>query len=87
VDWGVVWTFGNNAGSQNKVKIKGIFTAVPEFSWLWRKLNSKFSVLQCGQIECCTDLPARFPIKEIPGQLVLSLQPAIDNTTPLVNTI
>jgi hypothetical protein len=36
---------------------------------------------------CCTGLPARLPIKEIPGQLVLSLQPVIDTATPFVNTI
>jgi ACT domain-containing protein len=27
---------------------------------------------------CCTGLPARMPLKENPGQLVLSLQPVID---------
>jgi hypothetical protein len=36
---------------------------------------------------CCTGLPARKPIKENPGQLVLSLQPVIEITTPFVNNI
>ena len=35
---------------------------------------------------CCTGLPAGLPIKENPGGLVFSLQPMMDNATPLVDT-
>jgi hypothetical protein len=82
----LVRTFGDNAGDQTEVKIKGVFMAV--FSavekiafkvqhvsvWLGRRVQT-----------CCTGLPARFPIKTIYGQLVLSQQPAIVTATTLVN--
>jgi len=48
-----VWTFGDNASSQTEVRIKHVFTSVPEFPWLWRKPHSKFSVFQSGQVEEC----------------------------------
>jgi hypothetical protein len=48
-----VWTFGDNAGRQTEVWIKHVFISVHKFQWLWRKLHSKFSVFQCGQVERC----------------------------------
>jgi hypothetical protein len=77
-----VQTFGNNAGDQTEVMIKRVFMAVRKLSRLWRKPHSKFSMFKCGKVEGCTHaVPACQPIcleKKIPGQLVLSLQPAMD---------
>ncbi len=50
-----VWTFGDNAGRQTEVWIKHVFISVHKFQWLWRKLHSKFSVFQFGQVERCRD--------------------------------
>ncbi len=48
-----VWTFGDIAGSQTEVRIKHVFISVHKFQRLWRKLHSKFSVFQWGQVERC----------------------------------
>jgi hypothetical protein len=60
--------FGDNAGGQTGVKIKQVFTPVHETSWLWRKLHPKFSCFSVRVQTCCTGLPPRLPIKEIPGE-------------------
>jgi hypothetical protein len=46
----------------------------------------KFSCFSARKGACCTGLPAGLPIKKILESLVFSLQPAIDTTTPLVDT-
>jgi hypothetical protein len=60
--------FGDNAGGQTGVKIKQVFTPVHETTWLWRKLHPKFSCFSVRVQTCCTGLPPRLPIKEIPGE-------------------
>jgi hypothetical protein len=60
--------FGDNAGGQTGVKIKKVFTPVHETTWLWRKLHPKFSCFSVRVQTCCTGLPPRLPIKEIPGE-------------------
>ena len=59
--------FGDNAGGQTGVKIKQVFTPDHETTWLWRKLHPKFSCFSVRVQTCCTGLPPRLPIKEIPG--------------------
>jgi hypothetical protein len=46
----------------------------------------KFSCSSGGRGAFCTGLPDGLPIKEDLGDLVVSLQPAIDTATPLVDT-
>ncbi len=80
---------GDNAGGQTEVKIKHDFTAVvnsPGSGENSIQRTACFSTAGRRVQTCCTDLPTRLPIKEIPGQLVLSLQPAMDTATPLMNT-
>jgi hypothetical protein len=60
--------FGDNAGGQTGVKIKQVFTPVHETTLLWRKLHPKFSCFSVRVQTCCTGLPPRLPIKEIPGE-------------------
>ncbi len=60
--------YGDNAGGQTGVKIKQVFTPVLETTWLWRKLHPKFSCFSVRVQSCCTGLPPRLPIKEIPGE-------------------
>ena len=60
--------FGDNAGGQTGVKIKQVFTPVHETTLLWRKLHPKFSCFSMRVQTCCTGLPPRLPIKEIPGE-------------------
>ena len=60
--------FGDNAGGQTGVKIKQVFTPVHETTWLWRKLHPKFCCFSVRVQTCCTGLPPRLPIKEIPGE-------------------
>jgi hypothetical protein len=60
--------FGDNAGGQTGVKIKQVFTPVHETTLLWRKLHPKFNCFSVRVQTCCTGLPPRLPIKEIPGE-------------------
>ena len=54
-----------------------VFTPVHETTWLWRKLHPKFSCFSVRVETCCTGLPARLPINEIPGEP--GLQSAANN--------
>ncbi len=73
-----------------KIKIKRVFKAVRKLSGAVEKTAFKVqhvSVWSDRRVHtCCTGLPARFFVKEIPRQLVVSLQLAMDTATPLVNT-
>ena len=53
---------------------------------LWRDLHPKVQLLQWRKGAFCTGLPDGLPIKANLGDPVVSLQPAIDTATPLVDT-